>query len=71
MATKTKTLALVCPCCNDADSALKLNLSDLAEITCDGCSETFSAEQAVAMLTAQLEKWQSIAAWIANAPTGK
>jgi hypothetical protein len=71
MATKTaKSLNLPCPKCGACDNPpqLDLNLNDLDEITCGECSETFSADEAVARFVAVAEAWKRVAAWIEAAP---
>lgn len=68
MAKKTRTLAVICPFCNDADATLSLDMSDLDAITCSSCDETFSARQAHAKVVEALAKWARVMEWIDSAP---
>lgn len=62
MATVTKKtgLGVTCPKCHSEDDTLLLDLNDLSEIRCDGCSEHFSAEEARALVAAELERWSKV-----------
>ena len=68
MATKTKTLPVVCPFCGDADATLALDINDVSKITCSGCDETFSAQQAYEKAAATAARWASIVAWVEAVP---
>jgi transcription elongation factor Elf1 len=63
-----KSLKLTCPFCGQDESPIQLNLNDLSEITCDGCSEGYSVRQALEKANEVAARWQQLAAWIDAAP---
>jgi transposase-like protein len=68
MATRTKTASfdICCPKCWSTDSRhLSINLNDLDDIVCGDCDSSFTAEEAVALLAEQLEKWKKVQRWVA------
>lgn len=65
MVTRTKTaFGVVCPFCNDADAVVALDVNDVRSLTCQGCNEEFSVEQAVSKAREALTRWESLARWI-------
>jgi Zn ribbon nucleic-acid-binding protein len=65
MATRTKPLSFraSCPHCR-SDDDLMIALTNIEEVHCGSCSESFTPDEAVAMLAEQLEKWTKVARWI-------
>jgi transposase-like protein len=58
---------VVCPYCSDDEATVTLNLNDLAECHCEGCSETFTPEMARDLAAAELARWEEVVRWIALA----
>lgn len=66
MVTKIVSFDVCCPKCWSTDCRnVAINLNDLDDIVCGDCDCSFTADEAVAMLTEQLEKWEKVARWIA------
>jgi hypothetical protein len=68
MATKTKTLEVLCPFCMDADAKVSLDLNDLDACTCSGCDETFSPGEAAEKFVELANQWSKVARWLDTAP---
>lgn len=63
MATATKTtkgLALTCPFCGAADESIQLDLNNFKSITCNGCSEEFTAQEALAKAARLVAQWEAV-----------
>ena len=45
-----------------------IDLNNLNEVTCSGCSETFSPRQARDLVAAELARWDAVCRWIELAP---
>jgi hypothetical protein len=61
-----KSFRLACPQCGARES-ITADLNDLAVITCNECSESFTAETAVRLALENLRRWKAVAKWIALA----
>jgi hypothetical protein len=59
-----KSFDLSCPFCGHAEPALRIDLNDLAEITCSECDESFTVQKAVTKAAENLRRWQAVAKWI-------
>jgi transcription elongation factor Elf1 len=65
MVTKAKVgFGVVCPCCNDADAVVSIDANDVRSLTCQGCNEEFSVEQAVSKAREALARWERLARWV-------
>ena len=63
MATATKTakgLSLTYPFCGAGDESISLDLNNLKSITCGGCSEEFTAQEALAKAAKILAQWEAV-----------
>lgn len=60
-----------CPYCRDDEATVTLNLNDLDECHCEGCSETFTPEMARDLAEAELARWEAVVRWIALAAPAK
>jgi hypothetical protein len=58
-----KSFKVACPVCG-AKESISLDLNDLNVITCNECSDSFTAQTAVKLATEHLQRWQSVATWI-------
>jgi transcription elongation factor Elf1 len=67
-ATKTRTLALTCPCCGAKDAAITLRLDDLSQLECSECSESYTPAEAVEKAREALARWEAFSAWLDAAP---
>lgn len=69
MATKTRTLKVLCPFCMDADATITLDLGNLDVCQCSACDTEFSPTEAAAMFTGMASRWEAVAEWVKQAPT--
>jgi transposase-like protein len=63
-AEKLTKLTTFCPFCGSDDATIQLDLGDINSLTCSECSETFTAEDAVAKVTETLVAWQKVARFV-------
>ena len=70
MATATKTaksLKVSCPFCSH-DGTITIDLNDMRTCFCEGCSETFTPQQAASKAAEIMAKWEAVVAWLEAAP---
>lgn len=63
-ATKTTGFQVCCPYCNDEDATINVNLADVHALTCTGCDQEFSPEQARAKAAEALARWDAVCCWV-------
>jgi hypothetical protein len=63
-----RSLAVICPFCDEKDATVRMDLNRLGECFCSNCDTEFTVDEAIARLTKQLTEWQRVAAWIDAAP---
>jgi transcription elongation factor Elf1 len=68
MPKTAKTLQASCPHCGGTEDALTIDLNDMELITCGGCGEEFTAEEALAITREAYSRWVAISEWLGKAP---
>jgi transposase-like protein len=63
-AEKLTKLTTFCPFCGSDDATIQLDLGDINSLTCSECSETFTAEDAVAKMTEGLKQWEKVVRFV-------
>ena len=63
-AKTTTGLLLPCPCCDQAEASIALELSDMQSFTCRDCDAEFTRDD----VTKLIAKWSRLFTWLDTAP---